>query len=269
MIVQRTPQFAVFQSALYQTNSLVVHHAGAVVVFDPGTLPHEVEEIRAYTEAVRDGRPLHLVYTHGDWDHVIGDAAFPAARRVASVAFGQRDTDAVLGELQDFDATYYLRRPYPLRYPQADLEVRGGEVLDLDGLRLRFFAAPGHTPDGLVTLVEPLGLLVAGDYLADVEFPFVHNSAAYLETLRMFAQLFSGGAVSLLVPGHGRPTGDLEEMQARQREALAYLRALRAAVQGGDPAEPERLIAHSPFLRATRAEHERNLERARAEFAQG
>ena len=70
--------FERFESALWQTSSLLLVAEGEAVVIDPGISTEEVARIAG--RAARLGaRVTHVLVTHADWDHVCGIAAFPDA----------------------------------------------------------------------------------------------------------------------------------------------------------------------------------------------
>ncbi|MDZ7834980.1 MAG: hypothetical protein U5K84_06225 [Alkalibacterium sp.] len=53
---------------------------------------------------------------------------------------------------------------------------KDGETLQLGELMLTFYLAPGHTEDGLYTIDRTGRHFSFGDYLSDVEFPFITTS---------------------------------------------------------------------------------------------
>lgn len=262
----------VFESDLYRTSSTVVVTDAHVVVADPCWLPREVEEIRAYVERVRGDRQVVLLFTHSDYDHIIGWGAFPGAAVVASGTFARRsvaERERSLDQIRDFDDQYYLKRNYTIAYPDVDYPMDGdGAALPLGGARLVCYQAHGHNADGMMTVVEPYGVLILGDYLSDAEFPFIdHDSAAYEETLIKFEMIALRHDIKLFVPGHGSPSADLAHMKARRDADLRYIRELRRLVAAGDEAGLARLIADAPFPRNQRKYHEENANRIRRELA--
>ena len=85
MIQFQNEHITVFQSALYQTTCTVVETKDFVLVVDPNWLPHEMEEeIEQHVTQIRGQRELYLLFTHGDFDHVIGYHAFPGAKVIRS-----------------------------------------------------------------------------------------------------------------------------------------------------------------------------------------
>jgi hydroxyacylglutathione hydrolase len=231
-IAYKNESVTVYQSALYQTTATIIETPDCVIAVDPNWLPDEVETIRRHVEKVRGARPLYLLFTHADFDHIIGYRAFPDATVIASAELcDYPDKARKLRLIAEFDAQYYVDRDYPVEFPHVDHAIeQNGEVLQIGSTSLTFYKAPGHSHDGLFTVLDDLGLFVAGDYLATVEFPFVYHSvSAYEETMRTAAYILATHDISLLVPGHGPVTTSPAEMERRIRESEAYLAALRDA----------------------------------------
>lgn len=261
----RRGEITLFQSELYETNSLVVESAGHVLVVDPCWLPSEVEDIRQYVSGILGGRQLLLLFTHSDFDHIIGYGAFPEAEVIASKAFADKaleEREAILEDIRAFDDSYYLKRPYEITYPDVD------HIMELDGqtmvfgeLRLTGYAAPGHTNDGLFTVVDSPRLFIAGDYLSDVEFPYMYDSsAAYEATLGKVERIIVQHPAPLLVPGHGEAAESLPEIERRRGAGLDYIRSLRTAVAAGEQDAVNQLIAGCAFPRNMRKFHRSNQE---------
>ena len=87
--------------------------------------------------------------------------------------------------------------------------------------------APGHTEDGLFTVIEPYGIFLAGDYVSDVEFPFISDSYKdYVDTIHKAGKILLGSNISTLVPGHGTTTQSKDEIKKRLHLAKYYLERL-------------------------------------------
>lgn len=248
-------QLTVFQSVLYQTTSAVIKTKEALIVTDPNWLPNEIAEIKAYIESVIEDRKLYIIYTHSDYDHIIAAGAFPNATTIASEAFVNRiNKEEVLEQIHQFDAQYYIERDYPIIYPQIDIVIKeDGQELELKDLTCSFYLSPGHTADGLFTVVEPFGILLAGDYLSNVEFPFIEDYEAYLATIQKVQTIIADKAVEVVVPGHGTMTNSRDEIQKRIDESLLYLNNLAA----GSINETE-LQKLYPFYKGLQEMHELN-----------
>jgi len=270
MIHYRTENATVFRSALYQTTSTVIRTEETVLVVDPNWLPGEIDAIREHVRSVRGNRRLYVLFTHGDFDHIIGYRAFPEAMTIGSAALRDHpDKEKKLRLIREFDNQYYVTRDYPIEFPELDFAIaEDGQRLTLGDATLTFYLAPGHTEDGLITLVEPHGILIAGDYLSDIERPFIYHSAkAYRDTVDKAEAILANSPVRLLVPGHGRATADLSEMKDRARLAADYLDRLRQAVVANDESALEALGKEHEFPSAfTEGCHRENVEITRREY---
>lgn len=77
----------VFESQIYKTTSAVIQTEDCLIVVNPCLLPSEVEEIREHVLSIQGNRPIYLIMTHSDWDHIVGAGAFPEAVVIANAAF--------------------------------------------------------------------------------------------------------------------------------------------------------------------------------------
>ncbi|MEC0227175.1 MBL fold metallo-hydrolase [Paenibacillus alba] len=270
MIQYRNEYATVFQSVLYQTTSTVVQTKDLILVVDPNWLPNEVEEIQQYVNRIKGERDIYLLFTHGDFDHIIGYQAFPDAKAIGSAGLQQHpQKERKLQLIREFDAKHYVVRNYPLSFPDLDLVIyKDGEKLQVGSTTLTFYQAPGHTADGLITIVEPQGIVIAGDYLSDFELPFIYQSAkGYRQTLDKVEQLYETHRVNLLVPGHGAATADSVEMQRRLKMASDYLDRLCRAVIANDELALEALKQEHAFPSSFTEEcHQENIQVIRREF---
>src|SRR5690606_29710983 len=130
-------------------------------------------------------KELYIIYTHSDFDHIIGSGAFPKAKVIATKALQMHpNKENIMKEIYDFDQQYYIERNYTPVYPDVHIPIDSdGEEVKIGDLSLIFYTAPGHTIDSLFTIIEPYGIFLAGDYLSDVEFPFIHNYKDYVNTM--------------------------------------------------------------------------------------
>lgn len=268
MIQFRNQHITVFQSALFQTNSAVVETKELIVVVDPTWLPNEVEEIRSYVERIRAGRRIYVIYTHADFDHILGCGAFPDAKMIGSRAMAElEDKQQRVEQILQFDATFYLERNYPLAFPALHHEIdEQHHTLQVGNTRLSFYITPGHTHDGIACVIEPLGILIAGDYLSDVEFPFIEDSYAYERTLAQFKQIIEEHRIKLVVPGHGRVTDCTHEMNRRIDDSAAYIASLRKDMQERTNKLEGDLKPRFLFYRELKNEHESNKDVIRKEL---
>jgi hydroxyacylglutathione hydrolase len=272
-ILHDSPQIRVFQSALFQTNSTVVTTDDLVLVVDPNWLPLEVEAIKAFAEAQSAGKkPIYLLFTHSDYDHIIGYRAFSGIAQsvIASHNFVENTgKENTLKQIRDFDDEYYIERNYPIEYPSVSHVIsHDGQTLTIGATKLTFFNAVGHNPDGIFTIVNGQ-YWIAGDYLCGVEFPYIyHSSTEYEKTLRKTDKILKDFDIQLVVSGHGAPTVDKSEILKRQKDAFEYIDAVRESIKDNLFFDFDAYIAYKNyrFPRIMRRFHEANLNLIRGEI---
>ncbi len=275
MIQFKNDQTVVFESSLFRTTSIVILTGDLLLVVDPNWLPAEVENIRRFVEFAKKDRPVYLLFTHSDYDHIIGWRAFPDAKVIASQAFTQNpDKQKIVEQILDWDDEYYITRNYPIEYPDVDIEVqRDGQTFTEGNTRLTFYLAPGHNPDGIFTLVEDNNqvtagaIWLAGDYLSNVEFPYIyHSSLAYEATLAKVDEILKKHPVRLMVTGHGDAATDAKEIFQRRDESLAYIQELRDCLLQGRDFDSEKLWQRYRFRRGMQNFHDENIQLMRREI---
>jgi len=222
-------------------------HAGETFVIDSPVLPEELDALPALVDQARFGAPSGLLVTHGDWDHLLGRLAFPAAAlgvAESTAARLTRSPGAAQRDLRAFDEHLLIERTRPLALGAVQALPVPGRC-SVGELELELHAADGHTEDGMAILIPSSRILVAGDYLSTVELPTFEQGGdrdAYLATLERLRALLA--RVDHVVPGHG-PVLDGDQALDVLEQDTAYLRALaelreRAELPAGRRGEAQR-----------------------------
>ena len=206
-------------SRLWQTNAVVWNADDVSMLIDSPVLPDEL----AWLPELLGGQPDLLITTHGHFDHMLAPTAFPDLPLHAGVetlrALANGAGDLAHAQLRATDAEWYVSERVPLQ---------------LDGLRelpalegVTVVEAGGHAADGIALLFEEDGLLVAGDYLCEVEIPLVSAAGSpdgYAATLERLEPLIR--AAEEVVPGHGPPL-TRDRALALLESDLRYVTAIR------------------------------------------
>ncbi len=217
-----------FESALWETASLLLAARGEAVLVDPGVSAEEVAHIagRAGELGVR---VTHVLATHADWDHVCGIAAFPAAAATMSEATAARlrtrGERAAVAEAAAASGVEIAGEPRVDRTFPAGVALQAGPFL------LETLALPGHTADGTAFRCRELDLLAVGDHLSVREFPFATSTAAYRGTLAALIDLLRRDPPGRVVPGHGPELAAADALAIAEAD-LAYLWELHDVVAG-------------------------------------
>jgi glyoxylase-like metal-dependent hydrolase (beta-lactamase superfamily II) len=216
-----------FQSPLWQTNSLVAVASGEALVCDPAYTPAEIEAIRSAVQARASS--VRLLITHADFDHVCGIGYFPTGEVVAGA-----DTARIL---ESGTAAEGLRTQGPewgVRWPdtlRVDRVVPAPAELELGVFRVATIDAPSHGREGTAYVLLEQGILVPGDHLSSITYPFLGGS---LERKRQanvrLIQALDQHDLRWVVPGHGPPMSPQEARHIGELD-LAYLEQLATAAQ--------------------------------------
>ena len=253
----------IFESALYQTTSTVIIHSDFILIVDPNWLPLEIETIQQFVKENRESQPLYLLFTHSDYDHIIAYRAFPGAKVIASLAFkNQPKKNEILQQILDFDDENYIHRNYPIEYPNVDIVIsEDNEKVEIEGVSFIFQQAQGHNDDGIFTWIPSLGIFIVGDYLCDVEFPFIYVSGLeYLRTLGKAKKVILENEVQFFIAGHGNFTQDKSQMLQRVEEAKKYINDLISAINNNESFDFESFVKKYHFPKGMRSAHQKNLE---------
>lgn len=259
----------IFESALYRTTSTLIIGADYILLIDPNWLPGEISFIRGYIEELgKNDLKRYLLFTHSDYDHIIGYGEFRDFQSIASKAFvNNPDKYKILGQIRQFDNQYYISRNYPVLYPEIDISIAGDQSLALGSDLIHFYQAPGHNSDGLITFTKSAGILVLGDYLSNLEFPFIEYSyPQYLATLDKIERLLNAGSIKVMITGHGDHTMRQEEMYSRLRQSREYLDDLKASVMSGHQPDIEKLSKQYVFFPGIAEMHMANSLKVKQEL---
>jgi glyoxylase-like metal-dependent hydrolase (beta-lactamase superfamily II) len=256
-------------SRVWQTNAVALRaasHGSAAgtagrspnyeaLLIDSPYFPDELEALPGLL-AGAGFEPDALLATHADYDHLLGRFAFPGLALglgEPSVMRIHQEPGAAQRGLRDKDAELYVERRAPLALGEVQTLPVPGSV-ELGSEELELHPADGHTADGMAVMARWCGVLCAGDYLSNVEIPWVEAGLDdYRATLARLGPLVE--AAETIVPGHGRPSGRDEALRILDEDA-GYLDALERG-------EEKPTLPKGRDSRAQRKIHDENLQRLR------
>ncbi|GAA2027340.1 MBL fold metallo-hydrolase [Catenulispora yoronensis] len=186
--------------------------AAAAIVVDPGPLDEgHLRTVLAAAEE-RELRIAQILITHGHFDHSEG------APRLAEL------TGAPVRALDP-------------RFRLGSEGLTGGDVLEVDGLRLDVVATPGHSGDSLCFVLPADRAVLTGDTVLGRGTTVVAHPdgrlADYLDSLHRLRALTASAEVVTVLPGHGPVPADADAVVkfylAHRDQRLAQVRAALAA----------------------------------------
>jgi glyoxylase-like metal-dependent hydrolase (beta-lactamase superfamily II) len=213
-----------------------------VVVFDALGTPSLgwalLQDIRKITE-----KPVRYnVVSHYHADHIYGLQAFKDHTDTIIIAQDRareyKENEETADERADqrLDQRRAALAPWvnkDTRVVPPDLTFNDRLTLSLGGKRFQMiYAGPAHSASDMMMMVEPDGVLFAGDIVQNSRIPFMNSDD--VDTKQWLAAL---GEVQKLdpkfiIPGHGRPSTAAKQAIAFTRDYIEYVRAaMRNAVE--------------------------------------
>ncbi len=171
----------------YQTNCYIVSYNNKDIIIDPG-----VGATKWVCSNVTN--PIAILNTHGHFDHVWSNSEIKDILKVP-IYCPKDDTFMLEGD------TFGLGVPPS----KADYKVNPDEVIDLEGVRIKFRHFPGHTPG--CSVIEIKDVWFSGDFLFEGsigrwDFPY-SSGKDMLKSLQKVSKVTNDYT---LYPGHGRTT---------------------------------------------------------------
>jgi glyoxylase-like metal-dependent hydrolase (beta-lactamase superfamily II) len=173
------------------------------------------------------GRCLHrLVNTHSHSDHIGGNAALQRAFGCAILI-----PAGIEEHIANWNEEALLLAPAAQRGDRFrhDGVVRPGDTLRMGELAWRAHAAPGHDMDALVFHCPEAKLLISGDALWEDGFGIVFGELlgqpGALAATRATLDMIAGLGIDTVIPGHGRPFGNVDAALERAYRRLAAFAA--------------------------------------------
>jgi glyoxylase-like metal-dependent hydrolase (beta-lactamase superfamily II) len=227
----------------------VVDTSDGLVLVDSGLEARTTAVTEQLAELGLDaGRLRTILLTHVHADHSLGAESLRELTG-ARVYAGRGDCQPLRegGPREAFFSDSYMPALTPHPTP-VDIELAGGESIELGDTRFEVIATPGHTPGSVCYLLERSGLRVLftgdviqhltlnggslGTYVAYLPPLYRGDARAYLGSLRRLRAL---PAPDLILPGHPRMDAD---GQSPRLSAAAWHGLLDAGIT-----EMETLIA--------------------------
>ena len=224
------------------SNAGYVVTSDGVVVFDAlGTPSHGwalLQDIRKITD-----KPVrYVIASHYHADHIYGLQAFKdhtGAIIIAQERAGEyKENEETADEKADQRLDQRRGALYPwvdgqTRVVPPDITFKERMTIVLGDRRLTLlFAGPAHSSSDMMMMVEPDGVLFAGDIVQNSRIPFMNSddvsTTHWLGALAEVEKL----QPKFIIPGHGKPSTEAAKAIAFTRDYIQYVRdAMAKAVQ--------------------------------------
>ena len=220
--LQRELGLTVLERGWLSANQAVFRAAGATpaTVVDTGFSGHAEQTLALIDRALGDERLGRIVNTHLHSDHCGGNDAL---QRRGGVETWIPSPSMAAVERWDEEALSYRLTDQPCPRFVADRPLVPGESIALGEARWQIHAAPGHDMDAVMLFEPQTRTLIAGDALWEerlaIIFPELVGENGFGPT-RATLSLIEHLQPRAVVPGHGRPFGDVAQALAASRERV-------------------------------------------------
>lgn len=214
----------VIERGWLSSNNTVCFDGDAATVIDSGYVGHAEQTVEKVREVLAGRRLARVINTHSHSDHIGGNAALQRAFgcRIAIPA-------GIEAHIRDWDETALLLTTAAQRGDRFvhDEVVHAGQTLTLGGFPWHAYAAPGHDRDALVFYSPAARVLVSGDALWEDGFGVVFgelfgqpDGSSGLAVTRATLEMIGRLAIDTVIPGHGRPFGEVDAALERAFKRL-------------------------------------------------
>ena len=178
----------------YQTNCYIVSTNNKDYIIDPG-----VGATAWIEKNVKN--PVAILNTHGHFDHVWSNAE--VSKKYNIPIYCPKDDEFLLE-----NDLFHLEKPIS----KADYQIQSDEIVDIDGVKFKFWHFPGHTPGCSVIEIE--NVWFSGDFLfkgsiGRWDFPYSNK----FDMLRSLEKVKKIDKDYILLPGHGSKSTLQEELK--------------------------------------------------------
>ncbi len=212
----------VLERGWLSANQAVFRGAGATpaTVVDTGFSAHAEQTLALVDHALAGERLGRIVNTHLHSDHCGGNGAL---QRRGGIETWIPSTSIAAVERWDEDALSYRLTGQPCPRFVADRALVAGDSISLGEASWQVHAAPGHDMDAVMLFEPQTRTLIAGDALWEerlaIIFPELVGEDGFGPT-RATLSLIERLQPREVLPGHGRPFGDVAQALAASRERV-------------------------------------------------
>jgi hydroxyacylglutathione hydrolase len=233
----------------------------SILIVDPNTLPIEIEYIKSFIQKFYPDHKPYLLFTHADYDHIIGYGAFPDAEVIAGIDLVELpEKKSALDQIKTFDSSFYISRDYPVLFPKVHHVVsENGSTIVIGNSEMLFYFAKGHVNNSIITVIPSRNLCIAGDYLSNIEIPMVEYSfKEYLNTLQLLGEISEKFNISQVIIGHGDYISSLADFQKRLATDIQYVSLFTSGVI--DNSLINKIISEKGYIEENQKIHQKNID---------
>ncbi len=216
-----TPDYRVIERGWLSSNNILLFDGNEATLIDSGYVGHAAQTVELVKSALAGRRLTRIINTHSHSDHIGGNAALQ--REFGCRIFIPAGIEEHINDWNEQALFLSIGDQRGERF-RHDGVVRPGETLRMGGLEWHVHAAPGHDMDALVFHCPTTKLLISGDALWEDGFGIVFGELlgqpGALSATRSTLDMIAGLGVETVIPGHGKPFGNVRAALERAYKRL-------------------------------------------------
>lgn len=206
-----------------------------VLVFDALGTPSLGWALLQQIRKVTDKPVKYVVLSHYHADHIYGLQAFRDHTHATIIAQDRsaeyKENDETADERADARLEQRRNALSPwvdehTRVVPPDLTFSDRATITMGGKQfVMLYAGPAHSASDMMMMVQPDGVLFAGDIVQNGRVPFMNSDD--VDTKRWLQSLKTVDALhpTFIIPGHGKPSTEARQAIAFTGEYITYVRA--------------------------------------------
>lgn len=206
----------------FAVRGVCIESESHVVVWDTLSHPHDMAPILPLLH----DKPLIIIYSHADWDHIWGTAGLP---HESGSIIGQRLCQARFSA--DVPETLQtMQQAEPSKWDAVELippslTFESYLSLNLGNVTLELHHLPGHSTDCIVGFIPEWGVLLAGDTV-ETPLPVLYQDSPLDAWLDALEDWHKQPTLKTVIPAHGAIGG-----KEIIHQTMTYLQRLRDGLQ--------------------------------------
>lgn len=191
-----------FHYDIYNANCFVIITKSRIFAVDTYFGGKLISDMLGFISEMRKDRELIVVNTHSHYDHIWGNCLFDSCRIAAHEKCLSHMKEDACKILEGYKKTNpeWITGQIEIKYPDTVFSDR--LIFYDDDISVRLEALPGHSDDGIIAVIEPLNICIAGDSAED-PFPLICAKSGDIDVFTENLKKLKDRHFSAVYPGHG------------------------------------------------------------------
>ncbi|MBP5986032.1 MAG: MBL fold metallo-hydrolase [Azonexus sp.] len=215
----------VLERGWLSANNILCFDGNQATIVDSGYVTHAAQTVELVRHTLNGKSLARLVNTHSHSDHIGGNAALKAAFGCEIIV-----PSGLHATIAEWDEDALLLSPLGQQGArfQHDGVLRADSEIEMGGIVWQTLGVPGHDMEALAYYSPDERILISGDAFWEngfgVIFPELLGEADGIASTAATLEMLSRLPIDTVIPGHGRPFGEVDAAFERAFRRLNQFR---------------------------------------------